>query len=137
MSPMTCGKELRVVFFQCDWFDPINGTRVDDLVMVGVKHKSRYFGSNLLLARQVQHVYYLSYPHPSLKNWWAVYKVNPKMNTRRYDEYIERHEDDDIYQEEIEGHPKFMVSNGADLIELATGDTELLDEEPCPSKKRL
>ena len=23
-------KELNVVFFQCDWFDPINGTRVDE-----------------------------------------------------------------------------------------------------------
>jgi hypothetical protein len=23
-------KELKVVFFQCDWFDPINGTRVDE-----------------------------------------------------------------------------------------------------------
>jgi hypothetical protein len=35
-------------------------------------------------------------------NWWVVYKVNPEIHTRRYDEYIERHEDDDIYQEEIE-----------------------------------
>jgi hypothetical protein len=32
-------KELRVVFFQCDWFDPINGTRVDDFSMVEVNHK--------------------------------------------------------------------------------------------------
>jgi hypothetical protein len=29
-------KELRVVFFQCDWFDPINGTSVDDFGMVEV-----------------------------------------------------------------------------------------------------
>jgi hypothetical protein len=61
-------KELKVVFFQCDWFDPINGTRVDDFGMVKVKHKSRYSGSNLLLAHQAQQVYYLSYPHPSFKN---------------------------------------------------------------------
>jgi hypothetical protein len=27
-------KELKIVFFQCDWFDPINGTRVDDFDMV-------------------------------------------------------------------------------------------------------
>jgi hypothetical protein len=40
-------KELKVVFFQCDWFNPINGTRVDDFGMVEVKHKSRYSGSNL------------------------------------------------------------------------------------------
>jgi hypothetical protein len=60
-------KELKVVFFQCDWFDPINSTRVDEFGMVEVKHKSRYSGSNLLLARQVQQVYYLSYPTQALK----------------------------------------------------------------------
>jgi hypothetical protein len=30
-----------------------------------------------------------------------------------------------------------MVSDGACLVELATSDTELLKEEPCPSKKHL
>jgi hypothetical protein len=43
-------KELKVVFFQCDWFDPINGPRMDDFGMVDVKHKLCYSGSNLLLA---------------------------------------------------------------------------------------
>jgi hypothetical protein len=62
-------KELRVVFFQCDWFDLVNGTRVDDFGMVEVKHKSLYLGNILLFAHQAQQVYYLSYPHPSLKNW--------------------------------------------------------------------
>jgi hypothetical protein len=95
-------KELRVVFFQYDWFDPINDPRVDDFGMVEVKHELRYSGSNLLLAHQAQQVYYLSYPHPSLKNWWVIYKVNPKMHTHRYDEYIERHEKDDVYQEAID-----------------------------------
>jgi hypothetical protein len=47
-------KELKVVFFQCDWFDPINDTRVDDFSMVEVKHESFYTGSNFLLAHQVQ-----------------------------------------------------------------------------------
>jgi hypothetical protein len=28
-------KELRVVFLQYDWFDPINDTRVDDFGMHG------------------------------------------------------------------------------------------------------
>jgi hypothetical protein len=58
-------KVLKVVFFQCDCFDLINGTRVDDFGMVEVKHESRYFWSNLLPAHQAQQVYYLSYPHPS------------------------------------------------------------------------
>jgi hypothetical protein len=56
------------VFFQCDWFYPINSTRVDNFGMVEVKHKSRYSGNNILLAHQAQHVYYLSYPHLNLKN---------------------------------------------------------------------
>jgi hypothetical protein len=43
-------KEVRVVFFQCDWFDPINDTRVDDFGMVEVKHELRYSNNNLLLA---------------------------------------------------------------------------------------
>jgi hypothetical protein len=77
----SCAKELRVVFFQCDFFDPINDTRVVDFGMVEVKHESCYSGSNILLAHQAQQVYYLSYPHASLKNWLVVYKVNPEMHT--------------------------------------------------------
>jgi hypothetical protein len=61
-------KELKVMFFQCDWFDPINSTRVDEFGIVEVKYESHYLGSNILLAHQVQRVYYLSYPHPSFKN---------------------------------------------------------------------
>jgi hypothetical protein len=30
-------KELKVVFFECDWFDPVNSTRVDDFGMMEVK----------------------------------------------------------------------------------------------------
>jgi hypothetical protein len=115
-------KELKVVFFQCDWFNPINGTRVDDISIMEVKHESHYSGRNLLLAHQAQQVSYQSYPHPSFKNWWVVYKDHPKMHTRRYDEYVEGHEDDDIYQKEIEVDQNFMVSDGAGLAELDTGD---------------
>jgi hypothetical protein len=85
-------------------------------------------------------VYYLSYHHPSLKNWWVLYKVNPEMRSARYDEYVERHEDDDVvdvYQEEIEGHQSFTVSDGAGLVELATRNIDLMQEEPGPSKKHL
>jgi hypothetical protein len=110
--------------------------------MVKVKHESRYSGNNLLFAHQAQHVYYLSYPHESMKHWWVVYKVNPEIDTRRYDAYVERHDDDDVidvYQEENEGHQSlsFTVSNGAGLTELATCNIELMEEEPGPSKKRL
>jgi hypothetical protein len=70
----------------------------------------------------------------------VVYKVNPEMHPARYDEYVERHEDDDaidIYQEEIEGHQSFTVSDGAWLAELATQNADLMQEEPGPPKKRL
>jgi hypothetical protein len=113
---------------------------VDDFVMVEVKHESCYSGSNLFFAHQAQQVYYLSYPHPSLKNWWVVYKVNPEMHPTRYDEYMERHEDDnviDIYQEEIEAHQSFTVSYRAGLAELATHNADLMQEELGPSKKCL
>jgi hypothetical protein len=75
-----------------------------------------------------------------MKNWWEVYKVNLEMHTHRYDKYMERHEDDDVgdfYQEYIEGCQSFTVSDGAGLTELATHDTELMEEESGPSKKWL
>jgi hypothetical protein len=81
-------RELKVVFFECDWFDPVNGTRVDDFGMVEMKHELHYLGNNLLFAHQAQQLYYLSYPHESMKHWWVVYKVNPEMDTHRYNHYI-------------------------------------------------
>jgi hypothetical protein len=33
-------KELKVIFFECDWFDPVNGRRVDDFGMMEVKNES-------------------------------------------------------------------------------------------------
>jgi hypothetical protein len=69
---------------------------------VNVKHELHYSRSNLFLAHQTQQVYYLSYRHPTLKNRWVVHEVNSEMHTHQYDEYVEGHEDDDIYQEEIE-----------------------------------
>jgi hypothetical protein len=44
------------------------------------------------------------------------------MHTRRYDEYVEGHKDDDIYQEEIEVDQNFKVSDRAGLTKLDTGD---------------
>jgi hypothetical protein len=71
-------KGLKDMFFECDWFDPINGTRVDAFCMVEVKHKSHYSCNNILLTHQAQHVYHLSCPHQSLKNWSFEWKTrNP------------------------------------------------------------
>jgi hypothetical protein len=115
---------------------------VDDFRMVQVKHESCYSGNNLLFAHQAHQVYYLSFPHKSMKHWWVVYKVNPEMDTHRYDAYMERHDDDDVihvYQEENEGDQGlcFAVFDGAGLTELATRDVELMEDEPGPSKKHL
>jgi hypothetical protein len=114
---------------------------VDDFSMVEVKHELRYSGNNLLFAHQAQQVYYLSYPHESMKHWWVVYKVNPEIDTHRYDAYMERHNNDDsihVYQEENEGDQglRFTVSDEVGLAELATRDVELMEDEPGPSKKR-
>jgi hypothetical protein len=66
-------KELKVVFFKCDWFDPVNDIRVDDFGMVKVNHESHYLYNNILFAHQAQHVYYLSYPRESIKNYvWYI-----------------------------------------------------------------
>jgi ketosteroid isomerase-like protein len=64
----------------------------------------------------------------------VVYKVNPEIHTHRYDEYMERNEEDDVYQEEIEEHKNFTISDGARLTELATRDVELMEEKQGPSK---
>jgi RNA recognition motif-containing protein len=71
-----------------------------------------------------------------------VYKVNPEMDTCRYDAYVKKHDDDDVihvYQEENERHQSIslIVSDGMGLTELATCDVELMEEELGPSKKRL
>jgi hypothetical protein len=72
----------------------------------------------------------------------VVYKVNPKIDTHRYDAYMKRHNNDDIihvYQEENEGDQglRFTVSDRVGLTELATRDVELMEDESGPSKKCL
>jgi hypothetical protein len=91
--------------FSSKYFSRANNmnTHTTQYHMVEVKHESLYLGNNLLFVHQMQQVYYLSYPHESMKHWWVVYKVNPEMDTRQYDTYMEIHDDDDvvhIYQEE-------------------------------------
>jgi hypothetical protein len=77
-----------------------------------------------------------------MKHWWVSYKVNPEIDTHRYDEYMEIHDNDDVvhvYQKENEGDQClcFTVSDGVGLTELATHNVELMEDEPGPSKKRI
>jgi hypothetical protein len=44
LSPVTRNKELKVVFFDCDWFDSINRTRQNQFDMVEGKHNERLWG---------------------------------------------------------------------------------------------
>jgi hypothetical protein len=70
------------VLFDCEWFDP-QQTREDEFGIVEEKHESRFKGSeysNVVLAHQAQHMYYLTYPHENLKSCWVVYKINPEVH---------------------------------------------------------
>jgi hypothetical protein len=63
-------KDLRVVFFYSDWFDPTRGTRENKYGMVEIKHEERVRGhDNFVLALQCQQVYYMTYPCPKLSDW--------------------------------------------------------------------
>jgi hypothetical protein len=54
-------KNHKIVFFDCDWFDPNHGTRENQFGMVEVKHVHRQRGcSPFILAHQVEQVYYNS-----------------------------------------------------------------------------
>jgi hypothetical protein len=46
-------KELKVEFFEYDWFDLVNDSKVADFCMVEVKHESHYSDNNLLFAHQM------------------------------------------------------------------------------------
>jgi hypothetical protein len=71
-------KELKVVFFVCNWFDSIHGIRHNKYGMVVIKHNAKLPGNDdFILAHQVEKVCYLSYPCQKLAAWWVVYKVNP------------------------------------------------------------
>jgi hypothetical protein len=73
-------KQLKVVFFDCDWFTP-NITRENQYGMVEVKHNDRLQGHDtIILVHQSEQVYYMTYPSKkkSLVGWRVVYKVNPR-----------------------------------------------------------
>jgi hypothetical protein len=56
-------KELKVVFFICNWFDSIHGIRHNKYGMVEIKHKAKLSGNDdFILAHQVEQVYYLKIP---------------------------------------------------------------------------
>jgi hypothetical protein len=54
----TRNKNLKTVFFDCDWFDPNCSTQENEFDMVEVKHANRLCGCDtFVLAHQVEQVY--------------------------------------------------------------------------------
>jgi hypothetical protein len=75
----TGNKNLKTMFFDCDWFDPNQGTRENEFGMVEVKHVHQLRCCDpFVLAHQVKHVYYMSYPCEKLSAWLVVYRENPR-----------------------------------------------------------
>jgi hypothetical protein len=52
-------KELKAVFFVCNWFDSIHGIRHNKYDMVEIKHNAKLPGNDdFILANQVEQVYF-------------------------------------------------------------------------------
>jgi hypothetical protein len=124
-------KELKVVFFDCDWFDSKNGTRKNQFGVVEVKHNEWLRGyDTFILAHQVEQVYYLSYPCQKLNAWWVVHKLNPRERLHTpgdvgYHDTPTLDDDvDEVYQEE-ELQPSFIVDPGARLDDLVGDDDDI------------
>jgi hypothetical protein len=80
-------KNLKTLFFDCDWFDPNQGTQENKFGMVEVKHVHRLRGCDpFVLVHQVEQVYYMSYPCKKLSVWWVVYRVNPRARLHTPDD---------------------------------------------------
>jgi hypothetical protein len=117
-------KELKVVFFDCDWFDNNNRTCQNQFGMVEVKQNKRLRGyDTFILAHQLEQVYYLPYPCEKLSAWWVVHKVNPHEwlltsgdagyhDTPTLDDDV-----DEVYQEE-ELPASFIIDLGVGLDDL-------------------
>jgi hypothetical protein len=100
-------KNLKIAFFDCDWFDPNHGTRENEFGIVEVKHTHRLCSCDpFVLAHQVEQVYYMSYPCEKLSVWWVVYRVNPheRLHTPDDSGYHENQlsagEVDEVYQDD-------------------------------------
>jgi hypothetical protein len=100
-------KNMKTMFFDCDWFDPYHGTRENNFGMVEVKHARRLRGCDpFVLAHQVEQVYYMSYPCEKLSAWWVVDRVNPHEwlhtpdNSGYHENQVPVGEIDEVYQDD-------------------------------------
>jgi hypothetical protein len=100
-------KNLKTMFFDCDWFNPNQGTRENKFGMVEVKHVHRLCGCNpFVLAHQVEQVYYMSYLREKLSALWVVNRVNPRERLHTPDDsgyhknQVPAGEVDEVYQDD-------------------------------------
>jgi hypothetical protein len=116
-------KELKVVFFVCNWFDSIHGIRHNKYVMVEIKHNAKLLGNDdFIVAHQVKQVYYLKYTCQKLAAWWVVYKVNPRERLYTPTDVAYHFDDkhvDEIYQEEL---PTSFVIEPCAVLDSLVGD---------------
>jgi hypothetical protein len=133
-------KELKIVFFDCDWFDNNNRTRQNQFGMVEIKHNERLRGyDTFILTHQVEQAYYLPYLCQKLSAWWVVHKVKPRErlhtpgNAGYHDTPTLDDDVDAIYQEE-ELPPSFVVNPGAGL-DVLVGDVDDIEMIVVVKKK--
>jgi hypothetical protein len=114
-------KELKVVFFVCNWFNSIHGIQHNKYGMVEIKHNAKLPGNDdFILAHQVEHVYYLKYPCQKHAAWQVVYEVNPRKWLHTPTDVAYHFDDehvDEIYQEE-ELSTSFVIELGIALDSL-------------------
>jgi hypothetical protein len=88
----TGNKNMKIVFFNCDWFDPNHGTRGNNFGMIEVKHTCRLRGCDpFVLAHQVERVYYMSYPYE---------KLNTPDDSGYHKNHVPVGEVDEVYQDD-------------------------------------
>jgi hypothetical protein len=137
-------KDLKVVFFYCDWFNNKLGSGVKHnkkLSLVEVNHKLRLLGYNpFVLAHQVEMAYYMSYPCylESLEPWWIVQKVCPPgrlpiPGDEGYDECELDRTVPEAYQED-ECNGPFKVDIGMALDKLDGDTDDIIVSKVCKKK---
>jgi hypothetical protein len=138
-------KDLRFVFFYCDWFNNKLGSGVKHnkkLGLVEVNHKLQLSGYNpFVLAHQVEMVYYMSYPCrlESLEPWWIVPKVYPSgrlpiSGDEGYNECeLDRTVPEAYQEDECNGPFEVDIRMALDKLDGVTSD--IIVSEVCKKKR--
>ncbi|VFQ69349.1 unnamed protein product [Cuscuta campestris] len=149
------GKERNysITLFKGTWFDPTYGVRYNKASGVtDVKWNSRLNPPDepFLLASLAQQVFYLEYPHSSLRSWRAVIITKPRfridcdvINTNGDDTSIEPLEDEPFQEGSIR-EPIIINDNDENTdvnrelnIPSVTMTSRMISEEQCKDQRML